>query len=271
MATPSSPDQSDFLECYRGRQSAIHHAAYMRMGKVLLALHLCKQAGIPLEGQDIFDYGFGAGTFFRYCPRNSRLYGVEIDPHNVSAVREMLEGRNYKALDLQPIDLERWAEHPLLARQYDVILCSHVLEHLPDPISFLKTLRRCLSPSGVFIALVPINERKLDPHHVQAVDRAKAESWGKAADLQLSNYIEADPWFYWIQPVLSADSKFGRFVAQGASLCVGLLATLLGPTLWTHVSRIFGALTASRPTQAGFILSLPRENQIGSATGTSAA
>src|SRR4051812_40275231 len=68
--------QEDFLTCYRGRQSALHHASYMRMAKVLFALSLCEEAEIGLEDRDILDYGFGAGTFYRYCPRSSRLFGV---------------------------------------------------------------------------------------------------------------------------------------------------------------------------------------------------
>ena len=241
------------------------------MGKVLLTLHLCHTAGIDLHGKDIFDYGFGAGTFFRYCPQDSRLFGVEIDGQNVRAVEEMLRGRKHPAVNLQTIDLERWAEHPLLSRQYDVILCSHVLEHLSDPVGFLNTLRQCLRPSGVFIGLVPINERQMDPHHVQRVDRAKVESWVSAAFFELRGYVEADPWFYWLQPMLASQSKMGRLAAQGLSLGVGAIATALGPRIWMPISRAFGRLTASRPTQAGFILGLPDSNQTGFSTESSGA
>jgi hypothetical protein len=62
----------------------------MRMAKVLLALYICRKAGISLDRKSIFDYGFGAGTFFRYCPGSSRLSGVEIDPVNVEEVKNML-------------------------------------------------------------------------------------------------------------------------------------------------------------------------------------
>ena len=167
------PSQDDFKECYRGRQSALHHAAYMRMAKVLLALHLCEQAGITLDGKDIFDYGFGAGTFFRYCPRGSRLFGVEMDVENVESVRAMLRERGFPEPDLRTIEIEHWQAHPLLERRYDVILCSHVLEHLPDPAMFLKSLRECLNGDGFFLGLVPINERLMDPHHVQPLNRRK--------------------------------------------------------------------------------------------------
>ena len=82
--SPKAQTQTDYLTCYRGRQSVLHHASYMRMSKVLLALRLCEEARVKLEDTEILDYGFGAGTFFRYCPPSSRLFGVEIDPENVT-------------------------------------------------------------------------------------------------------------------------------------------------------------------------------------------
>ena len=51
-------DQTVFETVYRGRQSALHHLAYMRMGKVLLALRSLAGAGIDLSDKTIFDYGF---------------------------------------------------------------------------------------------------------------------------------------------------------------------------------------------------------------------
>ncbi len=105
------------------------------MAKVRLALTLCRQAGVSLEGKEILDYGFGAGTFFRYCPPDSRLFGVEIDPQNVEAVQRMLRERGCERADLRTIDIEHWDSHALLDRQYDVILCSHVIKHLPDPVA----------------------------------------------------------------------------------------------------------------------------------------
>lgn len=250
----SIPSQDDFKECYRGRQSALHHAAYMRMSKVLLALHLCGKAGIALDDKDIFDYGFGAGTFFRYCPRNSRLFGVEMDAENVASVRAMVRERGFPEPDLRTIEIERWESHPLLKRKYDVILCSHVLEHLPDPAMFLKTLRECLGANGVFLGLVPINERLMDPHHVQRLDRAKIEDFARVAGLRVATYIETDPWLYWVQPVFARERSAMHKLAQLVSVSLGVPATLLGPRLWFAAGKGFAFLTASKPTQAGFVL-----------------
>lgn len=246
--------QADFMTCYRGRQSVLHHVSYMRMSKVLLALRLCEMAEIRLEGKDVFDYGFGAGTFFRYCPSSSRLFGVELDPENVSAVQTMLNRRGHTNTVLRLIDIDHWSKHPLLTLQYDVILCSHVLEHLPDPVNFLKIARRCLKDAGAFVGLVPINERKVDLHHLQVVNEETIRGWARDAGFSVQTYLEADPWLYWCQPMLASNTNRMRLITQAICLGIGIPATLLGPRLWSQLSRLYAALTASRPTQAGFVL-----------------
>jgi SAM-dependent methyltransferase len=226
----------------------------MRMSKVSLALSLLDKAGISLEGKSVFDYGFGAGTFFRYCPKGTRLFGVEIDPQNVAAVKQMLFERGHKDHCLDPIEIERWEQHPLLRSKYDVFLCSHVLEHLPDPVSFLRRSSESLTGEGVFVGLVPLNERRANPHHVHTVDEAKIREWAGQSGLSLECYLEGDPWTYWIQPLYTRDSTLSHKLAQSLSLALGVPATLLGHRLWRPLGKFVGALTFSKPTQAAFVL-----------------
>jgi SAM-dependent methyltransferase len=226
----------------------------MRMAKVLLALRLCEQAGINLENKSIFDYGFGAGTFFRYCPLSSRLFGVETDSENVQAARTMLAARGVRNVDLRTIDIQQWSEHPLLKQRYDVVLCSHVLEHLPDPALFLNRIRDCINPFGVFLGLVPINERKLDPHHVQRVDRSKIDEWVGGTGLRITTYVEGDPWLYWVQPIFASGNRAMHLLAQAISLCLGLPATAVDRRAWLRISNLFRLVTRSLPVQAAFAL-----------------
>jgi 2-polyprenyl-3-methyl-5-hydroxy-6-metoxy-1,4-benzoquinol methylase len=247
-------NQSRFETVYRGRQGFLHHASYLRMCKVLLALRVLRRAGVLLDHAEMFDYGFGAGTFYRYCRKSTNLSGVEQDSVVCQEVATILARRGFRHVDLQPIEIEHWKEHPLLKREYDVFLCSHVLEHLPDPVDFLKTVRSCVRSGGVFLGLVPINERAQNPHHLQKVDRAVVERWAADAGYEMAHYEENDPFLYWAQPLFTVTSGWKHKLAQAMSLDLGLSATLVGERLWFAWGKVFGKLTLSKPTQAAFLL-----------------
>ena len=253
--------QARFEMVYRGRQSVLHHVSYMRVCKVLLALRILRRAGHSSENKNFFDYGFGAGTFFRYCPTSAHLSGVEQDPAVCQEASDMLARRGFGNVELQPIEIEHWKEHPLLQRSYDIFLCSHVLEHLPDPVDFLKTVRRCVTLDGVFVGLVPINERVENPHHLQKVDRAVVEKWASDAGYEVSCYEENDPFLYWAQPLYTVTSGWKHKLAQAISLDLGLSATLFGERLWFAWGKVFGKLTFSKPTQAAFLLR-PKQRKV---------
>lgn len=40
---------------------------------------------------------------------------------------------------------------------FDIVICSHVLEHVPNDLAAMRELRRVLAPGGVAILLVPIS------------------------------------------------------------------------------------------------------------------
>ncbi len=52
-----------------------------------------------------------------------------------------------------PADLDRGL--PPLSTRFDYILCADLLEHLRDPVAFLRQCRDCLAPSGALIASLP--------------------------------------------------------------------------------------------------------------------
>ena len=246
--------QDTFLSCYRGNQSPIRHAAYMRMAKVLLLQELISHIGVGLERKSIFDYGFGSGTFFRACPASSHLFGVELDEVTVREVTSMLRNRRFDNVNLDTIRIENWSGHPFLQRTYDLIICSHVLEHLPHPAPFLARLSTCIKPDGYVLALVPINERKRDPHHVREVNQSMVSDWLTGAGLELAAWIETDSWLYWIQPLFTHNSGFFHMLAQGISLGLGTTAMAIGHSRWFGLSRAFERLSNSRPTQAAFAI-----------------
>ncbi len=258
MTGAADPDpertQEVFETCYRDRQSALHHASYLRMGKVLLARHAMRTAGVALGGRRVFDYGFGAGTFLRHCPTSASLFGVEQDPTTVEQVAEMLRERGHARVDLRSIDVRAWRDHPLLSGPYDVFHCSHVLEHLTDPIELLVHARRATLPYGHFVGLLPLNERASDPHHLHVPDRQLVARWAEASGWDLLYYEENDPFLYWLQPLFTEESGLAHRAAQVTSLALGVPAAALGDRRWFAAGRPFARWTRSLPTQAAFVM-----------------
>ena len=232
----------------------IHHAAYLRAGKVLLAMRALRSAGVPLDGRRIFDVGFGAGGFLRRCPVGASLFGVEQDPATVAEVATMLRSRGHTKVDLRSVDLEFEASPALYEHGLDLVHASHLLEHLDDPARFLATAREAIIPGGRFIGLVPVNERARDPHHVHRPDRAMVEAWARASDWELTLYEENDPYLYWAQPLFTSETGARHKLAQALSLTLGIPATLLGDRRWFEAATTFERWTRSLPTQAVFVL-----------------
>lgn len=58
-----------------------------------------------------------------------------------------------RAVDLT-VDIQRL---PLPDASYDLIVCSHVLEHVPDDRAAMRELRRICSPKGRVVIMVPMN------------------------------------------------------------------------------------------------------------------
>jgi SAM-dependent methyltransferase len=66
---------------------------------------------------------------------------------------------------------------PLPNDQFDIILCSHVLEHIPADRQAMAELYRVLRPGGQAFLLVPVDWTRAvsleDPHVVDPVERAR--------------------------------------------------------------------------------------------------
>jgi SAM-dependent methyltransferase len=64
---------------------------------------------------------------------------------------------------------------PLMENSFDVIYCSHVLEHIPDDRKAMSELHRVLSPRGWAILQVPLRGEKTqeDPNATTPEDRLR--------------------------------------------------------------------------------------------------
>ncbi|BBX96077.1 class I SAM-dependent methyltransferase [Mycobacterium lacus] len=88
----------------------------------------------------------GTGKSFRVLDA-----GAGIAPY-----RKHFEHVTYETADFGEVDKEyshldyvcRLEELPMADETYDLVLCSQVLEHIPDPLPVLREIRRVLKPGG---------------------------------------------------------------------------------------------------------------------------
>jgi SAM-dependent methyltransferase len=111
-----------------------------------------------VRGLATLEIGCSAGFLLERLQRQgARCTGVELDQNAVAYARDI------RGLDVRHGD---FVEATSGGRRYDLVVLSHVFEHLPDPRDALRRLSRSLNPGGsIFLEL---------PHEDLSVFRLKA-------------------------------------------------------------------------------------------------
>ena len=142
MNTLATPDYADEDMLRRGRV-----AFYVQQGAgVSLITRPLAQLSHP-PGTAYVEVGCGYGFGLDFALRAKGWHGRGIDPAGLSAL-----GRD--ALDV-PIE-QRYLRPDDEARgAADVVMASEVIEHVPSPRAFARTLRAMLRPGGVLLLTTP--------------------------------------------------------------------------------------------------------------------
>jgi len=85
---------------------------------------------------------------------------------------DALQGIDYVTADLDPAGVDVQldiADMPFGDDSFDAIICSHVLEHVPDDRSAMAELSRVLRPGGWLLILVPLDPHRERTHEDPAV------------------------------------------------------------------------------------------------------
>ena len=107
---------------------------------------LSKQGQLRDNGA-LLDIGCGNGSFLQAYGHSNpgwRMTGLELDARNKACV-ESIPGVTH--LHVGPIDS--------LDHKFDLIVMIHALEHIPNPVAFLRSLLERLNPEGRLLIQVP--------------------------------------------------------------------------------------------------------------------
>ncbi len=151
-------------------------------------------AGRDLHGQDWLDAGCGSGTLARYLVENgARVLGVDAAEEMITLARE-LSSQDVATPQLRFEHIATIARLPLPDQSLDGILCSSVLEYVPDPAACLAEFARVLRPGGLLVVSVAnrnslVRRAQIATHRL---GRVLHRRWCAFLDYSHNEYTAAD-------------------------------------------------------------------------------
>jgi 2-polyprenyl-3-methyl-5-hydroxy-6-metoxy-1,4-benzoquinol methylase len=122
---------------------------------------VCSDLASTLPGRTFLDFGSGIGS-------NALVFGLAGFRVTLADIADPL--RNFarwrcerRGISVQTIDLKYETLEPA---RYDVMTCFDVLEHVPDPLGAVRTMRDALRVGGVFFLYAPFGFDPVRPMHV---------------------------------------------------------------------------------------------------------
>ena len=124
----------------------------------LVHLRAYDEAVAHAAGRDVLDVGCntGYGTV-RFVPVARRVVGVDVSPGAIDAARRRAPNGHPEFVLTSGLEL------PFPDGSFDQVSSFQVLEHVPDPLSYLQEIARVTRPGGEVILATPNAAIRLDP------------------------------------------------------------------------------------------------------------
>lgn len=133
------------------------------------------------QGESVIDVGCGASQYtVRLAEKGAKVLGVDINAQRIETIQKnnMHPNLKYAVMDV--------AEE-LPREKFDVAICSHILEHMDNPVAFLSSLHNIASKIIVKVPRVDSGWKKLMKKDLgifwlDDADHRKEYTWGILLD-----------------------------------------------------------------------------------------
>jgi SAM-dependent methyltransferase len=103
----------------------------------------------PYLGAEVLEVGAGYGTVTQHLVEGRHLVAVDASPECAIALKERFNGRGN--VEVHEADLREYQDD----RRYDAVVMINTLEHIPDDVAALLTMKQYLRPGGRLVVYVP--------------------------------------------------------------------------------------------------------------------
>jgi SAM-dependent methyltransferase len=194
-----------------------HRALYENPLRRRAEFHLIWPDKQPRKNQEILVAGCGTSQAARYALREpeARITAIDVSNTSLRHTRDLQRKYNLQNLELHKLPIESVSE---LGRSFDLVVCTGVLHHLPDPDEGLRALRDVLRPDGAMRVMVYARYGRAGIYMMQEYCRL-LEIHPSASDLRsLATTLDALPKDHPIANVLRRANDFRRPEAMADAL-----------------------------------------------------
>jgi SAM-dependent methyltransferase len=190
----------------------------------------------PRGNLEILVAGCGTSQAARYALRepDARITAIDISETSLRHTRDLQRKHDLKNLELRRLSIERVRE---IGRSFDLIVCTGVLHHLPDPDTGLRALRNVLSPNGAMRLMVYAPYGRAGIYMMQEYCRLLGIGTSEKDLRDLGATLEALPADHAISGLLRRAKDFRKPEAMADALLHPLDRAYTVPELYAWLDR----------------------------------
>jgi ubiquinone/menaquinone biosynthesis C-methylase UbiE len=149
-------------------------------------LFALKKTKMSNKNKKVLDIGFGSGLMMFNFHNSCELYGTEFSEYGIEMCNNIAQKKKYKNHEF--ITPQESEVLPYEDNSFDIIVGSHVVEHVEKDKLFLSEMYRCLKKNGIMYIICPIDN--LDSNELLSEDELINPLYLQKKHWHVRNYNE---------------------------------------------------------------------------------
>jgi len=109
---------------------------------------------VPKEINTILDVGCGKGWVAKhFLPKGAKVNSLDVSTSNPARAMELYPSENHAGIAADSFKI------PFVDDSFDVVIASEIIEHVVDPVEFIKELFRVVRKGGRLLVTTPYKKK----------------------------------------------------------------------------------------------------------------